>query len=75
MTPPPSQTLSAMLIGSAYSQPIRRGSGSMGCVAVRSWTRVAIWHAAPISIGATSSITASTLMNVRSPMLTAPYSQ
>jgi hypothetical protein len=54
MTPPPSQTLSAIAIGSADSQPIRRGSGSMGCVAVSSCTRVASWHAAPIVIGATS---------------------
>jgi hypothetical protein len=32
VTPPPSQTLSAILMGAAYSQPIRRGSGSIGCV-------------------------------------------
>ena len=57
---PPSQTLSPSVIGSPYSQPARRGSGSMGCAAVSSWTRVAIWQAAPIVIGATSSITAST---------------
>ena len=75
MTPPPSQTLSAIVIGSADSQPIRRGSGSMGCVAVSSCTRVASWHAAPIVIGATSRITASTLTNVPSPMLISPYSQ
>jgi hypothetical protein len=47
----------------------------MGYVAVSSCTRVAIWHAAPIAIGATSSITASTLMKVLSPTLIAPYSQ
>ena len=59
IAPPPSQTLSAIVIGSAASQPSRRGSGSIGCVAVRSCTRVASWHAAPILIGATSSITQS----------------
>jgi hypothetical protein len=46
-----------------------------GWVAVRSCTRVAIWQAAPMVMGAMSSITASTLTNVRSPMLMAPYSQ
>jgi len=35
------------------------GSAAIGCVGVRSWTRVPIWQAAPIRIGATSSITQS----------------
>jgi hypothetical protein len=39
------------------------------------WTLVAIWQAAPTVIGATSSISAPTLTNVRSPMPIAPYSQ
>jgi hypothetical protein len=72
MTPPPSHTLSATAIGAPDSQPARRGPGSMGCVAVSSWTRGPIWHAAPISMGATSSITASTFTNVPSPMPIAP---
>jgi transposase InsO family protein len=42
MTPPPSHTLSARVIGRPYSQPTRRGSGSIGWVAVSSCTRVAI---------------------------------
>jgi hypothetical protein len=67
--------LFAIVIGSPYYQPIRRRSGSIGCVAVSSCTRVAIWHAAPTVIAETSSITVSTLTNVRSPMLMAPYSQ
>jgi hypothetical protein len=67
--------VSAGVIGSPYSQPARRSSGSMGCVAVSSWTHVAIWQAAPIVIGATSSITASTLTNVPSPLLISPHSQ
>ena len=64
-----------MVIGAPDSHPIRRGSGSIGCVAVSSWTREASWQAAPIVIGQTSSMTASTFTNVPSPMLTAPYSQ
>ena len=68
MTPPPSQTLSPIVIGFAYSQPRRRGSGSIGCVAVRSCTAVATWQAAPILIGATSSMTQSKLTNVPAPI-------
>ncbi len=52
IAPPPSQTLSPIVIGSADSQPCRRGSGSIGCVAVRSCTFVASWQASPIRIGA-----------------------
>ena len=54
---PPSQTLSQIAIGVADAQLSRAGSGSIGCVAVRSWTRVATSHAAPIAIGATSNFT------------------
>ena len=75
ITPPPSQTLSPTVIGSAYSHPARRGPGSTGWVAVSSWTQVAIWQCAPMATGATSSTTAPMLTNVRSPMLMAPYSQ
>src|SRR5581483_5185184 len=56
ITPPPSQTLSPRTIGAPDSQPARRGNGSTGCVAVSSCTRVAIWQAHPIVIGATSSM-------------------
>ena len=68
MTPPPSQTLSPIVIGAPYSQPSRRGPGSMGCVAASSWTCVASQHDAPSAIGAMSSITQSKLTNVPSPM-------
>jgi hypothetical protein len=51
ITPPPSHTLSPIAIGLAYSQPRRRGSGSIGCVAVRICTRVAIWQRSPMTIG------------------------
>jgi len=44
ITPAATQTLSPSAMGCAYSQPFRRGSGSIGCVAVRNWTRVAIWQ-------------------------------
>ena len=56
ITPELSQTLSPRTIGFADSQPIRRGSGSIGCVAVMNCTREATWQAAPIVTGATSSI-------------------
>jgi hypothetical protein len=59
-----------MVIGSAYSQPSRRGCGSIGWVAVSSCTRVAIWQAAPMRMGATSSSTQPKLMNVPAPTLT-----
>jgi hypothetical protein len=44
IAPPPSHTLSPIVIGSAASQPARRCSGSIGCVGVRIWTAGAIWH-------------------------------
>src|SRR5271155_2948968 len=38
ITPPPSQTLLPIVIGLEPSHFARLGSGSTGCVAVRSWT-------------------------------------
>ena len=38
ITPPPSHTLSPIVIGAPDSQPSRRGPASIGCVAVSSWT-------------------------------------
>jgi hypothetical protein len=69
MTPPPSHTLSAMVIGAPYSQPSRRGIGSMGWVAASSWTCVASQHVEPSAIGAMSSMTQSKLTKVPSPIV------
>ena len=59
MTPPPSHTLSAIVIGAPYSQPSRRGIGSMGWVAASSCTQLASQHRAPMAMGAMSSMTQS----------------
>lgn len=69
ITPPPSQTLSPMVIGCAASHLARRGSGSIGWVGVSSWTFGPIWTSAPMVMRATSRRTAPKLMNVRGPMV------
>ena len=48
ITPPPSQTLSATLIGRAASHLARRASGSTGWVRVRNWTLGPTWTSPPI---------------------------
>jgi hypothetical protein len=53
--PPPSQALSPIAIGFAASHFARRGSGSSGCVGVRSCTLGPICTSSPIRISATSS--------------------
>lgn len=67
ITPPPSHTLSPIVIGCAASHLARRGSGSMGWVGVRSWTFGPIWTSAPIVMRATSRNTAPKFTNVRGP--------
>ena len=57
ITPPPSHAPSPIAIGRALSQPELRSAASSGCVAVNSWTLVAIWTSSPIVTGATSRIT------------------
>ena len=57
ITPAPSHTLSATVIGCASSQSSRRRSGSRGWVAVSSWTPEAIWQLSPMLTGAGSRIT------------------
>ena len=64
IAPAPSQTLSPIAIGRAYSHPSRRAAGSIGCGAVTSWTFVAIWQSAPIAMLATSSMTQPKFTNV-----------
>ena len=55
ITPPPSQTLLPIVIGLEPSHFARLGSGSTGCVAVRSCTFGPICTSSPIVILATSS--------------------
>ena len=54
ITPPPSQTLSPMVIGLAASNSSRRGCGSIGWVGVSSWMLGPNWQSAPIVMVATS---------------------
>ncbi len=68
ITPPPSQTLSPMVIGRAASSLSRRGCGSMGCVGVRSCTFGPIWQSSPMVIAATSRAVRLQLTKVRAPM-------
>ena len=67
MTPPPSHTLSPIVIGSAASHLSRRGPGSTGCVGVSSWTFGPIWTSSPMVIVATSSATSPKFANDRAP--------
>ena len=57
MTPPPSHTLSPIVMGSAASREQARGVGSRGWTGVSSWTFGPIWQCAPILIWATSRAT------------------
>ena len=68
MTPPPSHTLSPMVIGWAASHLARRGSGSTGWVGVSSCTFGPIWTSSPIVIRATSRQIRPKFANVRAPM-------
>ncbi|SUP34573.1 Uncharacterised protein [Streptomyces griseus] len=67
MTPPPSHTLSPMVIGSAASHLARRATGSTGCVGVSNWTCGPNCTSSPTVIGATSRRTAPKLMKVPRP--------
>ena len=57
MTPPPSQTLSPMVIGDPASILSRRGCGSSGWVGASSCTFGPIWQSSPIRMSTTSSAT------------------
>ena len=68
ITPPPSHTLLPIVIGLEPSHLARLGSGSIGCVAVRSCTFGPICTSSPIVILATSSAIKPQFANVRAPM-------
>jgi hypothetical protein len=67
ITPPPSQTLSPITIGSAASHLARLCSGSSGWVGVSSCTYGPICTSSPMRIDATSRATRPKLTNVLAP--------
>ncbi len=68
IAPPPSHTLSPMVMGLAASHLSRRRPGSTGWVGVSSWTLGPICTSSPMVIGATSSATSPKFAKQRAPI-------
>ena len=68
IAPPPIQTLSPMVIGSAASQPSRRGPGSSGWIGVSSWMFGPSWQLRPMRMSTTSRAVSPKFTKVPSPI-------
>ena len=68
LAPPPIQTLSPIVIGSAASQPSRRGPGSRGWIGVSSWRFGPSWQWRPMRMSTTSSAVREKFTKVPAPM-------